>query len=552
MEETKKRFPEWAGEKPIIENYEITNQYLADVVIVGGGHAGVQCALAAAEAGISVIVVEKLEKNKMKWLGEQIGHVNSKFLIEQGLGPYDEEEIINEFLRVNGNRVNPSLIASYVHNSGEMMDNMIALIDSNDDILDNDKCNIHVAYGDNVRYPLVRCGYKSWAGTLQLRGKVITDRDERTFMMQHSRMTDFEAYAWHRSEELGSEWHFGMRVEALVQDENGTVGGVIAENEKGEHIRYNCRRAVVLAAGDFSANHQMTYALCDEMREVAALNGITDFGGLGQDGMGQKLGIWAGGRLDIAPRSSMMSAGAGTGLTQCGLTLNPKGKRYTNEGIPGGSITASRLLRGEYTWVTDSKWFEQMTKGSIYHGCYDFGRPEYVQQLKEDMSHVLGCGSEGYPVRASASSERFKATIWAADTLEELAEYLGVAPELRKQWVDSVNKYNELCYSEKDTQFGKDPEMLLPINEPPYFGGKLNTSRINLGLVTLSGLITDDNMNVLDYNDEPIRGLYAVGNCLGNRYAIHYETPIAGNSIGMAMTHGRVLGKYLASLNENC
>ena len=36
------------------------------------------------------------------------------------------------------------------------------------------------------------------------------------------------------------------------------------------------------------------------------------------------------------------------------------------------------------------------------------------------------------------------------------------------------------------------------------------------------------------------------GNTLGGRYGVGYCTPCAGNSIGMAQTHGYVLGKYLA------
>ena len=46
----------------------------------------------------------------------------------------------------------------------------------------------------------------------------------------------------------------------------------------------------------------------------------------------------------------------------------------------------------------------------------------------------------------------------------------------------------------------------------------------------------------------PIKGLYAAGNTLGQRYGTGYSTPSAGNSMGMAMTHGRVAGKIIAAL----
>ena len=46
----------------------------------------------------------------------------------------------------------------------------------------------------------------------------------------------------------------------------------------------------------------------------------------------------------------------------------------------------------------------------------------------------------------------------------------------------------------------------------------------------------------MDY--APIKGLYAAGNSLGGRYGTGYSTPCAGNSIGMAVTHGRLAGQF--------
>ena len=45
-----------------------------------------------------------------------------------------------------------------------------------------------------------------------------------------------------------------------------------------------------------------------------------------------------------------------------------------------------------------------------------------------------------------------------------------------------------------------------------------------------------------------IKGLYAVGNSLGGRYGLGYSCPSAGNSIGMATTHGWLAGQIVAAL----
>ena len=45
---------------------------------------------------------------------------------------------------------------------------------------------------------------------------------------------------------------------------------------------------------------------------------------------------------------------------------------------------------------------------------------------------------------------------------------------------------------------------------------------------------------------DPIPGLYAAGNCLGQRFGAAYFSPIPGVSIGSAITLGYTLGEHLA------
>ena len=67
-------------------------------------------------------------------------------------------------------------------------------------------------------------------------------------------------------------------------------------------------------------------------------------------------------------------------------------------------------------------------------------------------------------------------------------------------------------------------------------------------LVTVGGLLTDEYQNVLNQKKDPIPGLYATGNCCGRRFGLQYSTPIAGVSIGIAMTLGREVGRIVAEL----
>lgn len=538
------KYPDWAGTPPTIDESLIDQSFDADVVVVGGGHAGVQCALAAAENGASVSVIESKSEEKMTWLGEQIGHINSQYLISHGFGPYDVGEVVQEFCKVNNYRVNARLIHLYLSQSGEMVDHLLSLVEPGSDILDPDKMNIFQAYG-NPSYPLEYNGHKSWAGTLQFRGRVITDRDEKAPMMKLSRLPELERNSMRRSMELGAKWHFDQKGIVLTQ-QNGNVTGVLAERRDGGYSRYTARLGVVLAAGDFGRNGKMMRALLDEARELADVRGIEKMFTPGQDGSGHLMGIWAGGRMDAAPRAAMTNLNFQP-VGGAGLVLGPDGKRFCNEGALHTCIPAAlRRTMGTLYGITDSKWLEQLRVNHLYHGAPDFGVPEYIRQFEEDMGQVAGAGAEGYEVRMGAQTERPKSRVYGAETLRELAGILNVPEAIYETWISSINEYNEMCRNGNDELFGKDAKMMIPVDKPPFYGVIKDSREMDFGLCALAGLVTDDAMNVLDSGDNPVQGLYAAGNCLGGRYSLRYETPIAGNSIGMAMTHGRVLGKYLA------
>jgi predicted oxidoreductase len=74
----------------------------------------------------------------------------------------------------------------------------------------------------------------------------------------------------------------------------------------------------------------------------------------------------------------------------------------------------------------------------------------------------------------------------------------------------------------------------------------LTTPSLGFALATTGGFVTTNHQQVLDENYEPIPGLYASGNTCGMRFGSAYITPMAGVSIGTALTLGRELGKYLA------
>jgi hypothetical protein len=120
---------DWLGTPPVIADSKIKKTINVDVLVLGGGHAGVLAALGASDKGAKVAVIEKMDeagftKDPAHFLGEDIDHVNSKWLISRGYGPFNTGEIVAEFVKRSAGRCNPEIIRLFVENSGAMFDRM--------------------------------------------------------------------------------------------------------------------------------------------------------------------------------------------------------------------------------------------------------------------------------------------------------------------------------------------------------------------------------------------------------------------------------------------
>lgn len=130
-----------------------------------------------------------------------------------------------------------------------------------------------------------------------------------------------------------------------------------------------------------------------------------------------------------------------------------------------------------------------------------------------------------------------------ADTLEELAELIEVDPTELKA---TVERYNKLCKAGEDTDFFKENHFLFPIEQGPF-----TACMVAPGLLSVvGGIHISDNFEVLNENDEPIPGLYAIGNCAGDIYAVDYPINIQGNSHGRCLVQGKCLGEQLAGVYQ--
>ena len=582
---------DWLGTKPEISADQISATYDVDVVVLGGGHAGLMATLGAVDEGCTVATVEQQPwsayvdldgtgANMAGWYGEDIGHVNSQFLIDRGFGPYNTGDITAEFCKRAGGRVNTDIVRAFVQNSGAMFDRYKEVYDSYEEerkandsavylsgtqvmidgqavedegtfdmsnMFEYPLCNTQAAWsGANMSYPIECGGYKTWPCNAQFYG------------YQGNNIEFVHKYIVQYTQENGATWYFEHTGVELVQNEAGDVTGLIATDADGNYVQFNAAKGVILASGDYIGDPAMCWALLNEGMEWAERAGATaeDWASAGsRSGAGHKMGIWAGGMIEPTPRGWMGLGGGASGPwgTAPLYLCNSEGKRFCNEGaIPQLTPVCLRQPAGKCAWVSDANWKQTVGSAPLDHGAPNFGMDDYMDVLEKSMNEVeVGNAEGGFVIGANLAERKMMGgTVYAAETLDELADMLGYEGDAKQNFLDSIAHYNELCASEDgDTDYGKDKAYMVPIDTPPFYGGTGNLSHTsNPMMVTMSGLMTDGTQNVLRTDWTTIKGLYAAGNCLGGRYGFGYSTPFAGNSVGMAMTHGWLAGHTVGKL----
>ena len=130
--------------------------------------------------------------------------------------------------------------------------------------------------------------------------------------------------------------------------------------------------------------------------------------------------------------------------------------------------------------------------------------------------------------------------IVVADTIEELAEGLGIPAE---NLVKTVERQNENYDNQFDPDFGKEPHRLSAIRTAPFYG--VRTS--GYMLCTLDGITINEDFQAVRPDGTAIEGLYVGGCDSGSYYAHTYPNLSTGNCCGRSVTFARMIGKALAA-----
>ena len=327
--------------------------------------------------------------------------------------------------------------------------------------------------------------------------------------------------------DMGGEIRWSTKSERLVRDGNGPVTGAIVSTGKDEYMQINAK-SVVIASGDYAADDEM-FQYYSPMTAYAMDGRFYNPPDCDTGDM-HKQAIWAGAAMQKSePHAAVMHLDFGA-ASYGFLHVNWEGKRFKNEDVNTQSKSVTKALQ------------TQKDAWTIYdsHG---------LEQVKTQMDAGLGGGLQWgqltqpvggeYNLEAQQivlEGEIEKGQTVKADSLKELAQKMDVPPENLEA---TVARYNELCDLGKDLDFGKRPEVMGKVQDPPFYAGKLVASLLTM----CGGLRTNVDAQVLDAEDQPIEGLYVCGSAAGEFFgAGDYPTYVPGIGHGRCVTFGRIAG----------
>ena len=493
-----------------------TENLKAELVIIGGGGAGMAAAREAAERGCrSIIVLEKA--------GSPAGSTAMAHDIFGAESPVQQRAGVDarcdDLFRVamewaHWTRVNPRLVRAFIDKSGDTIR-----------WLEEKGLEFAIAQFFHGQVPWVR-------------HYIIKGQGAQLMKLMRT-----------CSEELGVKIITRARARKILRGANGSVAGVVAETKDGEITI--AARSVIVAAGGYGNNKEMLRKYCPYYHDNMTYDGPAN-----NTGDGVTMGIEAG------------TATAGLGaLNLHGPTLT----RTESTPIPleakGHDGEPIRVRLVELGWEPYNIWVNKDGRRFVDEGYnlafFAFGNAVALQpdgigftlfdnetiKMIEKRGllrtgifgvHTLhGFTPPGVPlpglekeIRKQKNSDYFM----MSDSLDAIAKWMGADPVVLKATVD---EYNAACDRGRDSLFVKDRKYLRPLRTPPFYAVKGHVAICD----AYGGIKINENMEALDTGDNPIPGLYAAGSSAGCWETEAYCYHLTGHLVGWALNSGRIAGE---------
>lgn len=492
---------------------DVKKKMYCDIIVVGGGNAGLVSAIEAKNNGANVLLIEKAPKKARGGNSRLSGGLfrvafpggtrDLEPLLEGtnlpkgelDIEPYTEDDFYNKVIRLSEGLSDKRFTEITVTKSLET----VMWIKKQGVQWDLSLTNM-VKFGNRLFWPAsqeVLMALGTGEGLVEMLYGIIENR--------------------------GIEVLYETTALSLVMSADGKVCGIIAKDMDG-FIQIDAKN-VILACGGFQANPAWRRRYLGENWDLVKLRGTRYDTGEGIrmaiDIGAQLAGHWGGCHASIVSEDSPMIEAASAGSSRYSYTycimVNRDGVRFVDEGE-------------DFMVFTYAKFGKEILKqpGSVAFQIFD---------------------AKGIPFLTPKYQNAVKAE---SNSLKTLAEELDINVN---QFLTTVKEYNEAIIDEKPfipyRHDGRRTKGLNPdktnwaqkIDTPPY-----QAYAVVCGLtMTYGGLKTNEKAQVIDTSDRPIKGLYAVGEITGGFYYHNYP---AGTGLVRGAVMGRIAGAEAAAHSE--
>ncbi|MCS6968286.1 MAG: FAD-dependent oxidoreductase [Cytophagales bacterium] len=478
-----------------------------DLLIVGAGSAGMTCAIAAAESGLRVMVVEKDIKigGTLNITAGQMSAAGTRLQKAKGIqdSPHKHYE---EIMQLSQHTADPSITRLAVEEAPRLIDWLETL---GYPVAEQAPAIVY-------NHPPYRLARTYW-GTMDYNPANPNEDAGRSVLKTLLPVWE----KWQRAGRI--HLRLGTSMESLIYH-GGKVNGIVAQGNDGSKIDLKARQ-VVLATGGYAANPEFFQQVTPNAQRLVSGARITSQG----EGIKAALQIGAAfhnaekqgytvGGIELQPFSGRADFWAAWARISTPLVrppreiyLNAHGKRFMAEDQPDVTLRERAIAAQPHRqcWII------------FDHYAFTAGAPLIFPWTVEEMQQ-------------EAEKER---CLWKANTLEELAAKTKLPAE---NFLQTIADYNGAVAKGVDEQLGRK-NLQFPVSTPPFYA----LLTYGFCLVSAGGLRTNPHLQVLNDSGKPIQGLYAVGEILGAGVTTG-NVFCSGMLLTPALALGRWLGKKLA------
>jgi fumarate reductase flavoprotein subunit len=483
-------------------------KHQSDVIVIGAGGSGLAAAVAAAENGAKVIVLEKHSK------------VGGATVFAEGM--VAAESPLQK--RANINVTTDDLFKNHMYYSHWTLNARLVRV-----LIDKSGDTIQWLENKGLAFEIGPTGEKMrvrFAEPPAFLGTMLKPEGWGSGIIKVLKKSCLD---------LNIPIFYNARARKLLIDKSGSVVGV-ALNSKQPDIVFNAK-SIIIATGGYGGNIRLMQKYCPQY-DTRNFNRLMLNHSHAGDRVRWVKNIHSGDGLLMAFEAGAASEGLGTlllngpnfvafnhawplALRASTLWVNTNGERFMQEGI-NPFVSENGVLRQPdqtiFSFFDESYKQENIKIGYGLKGLYNHDAGKIDADLQDALAND---------------------TVKISHSWNEIAKWIGTGPEVLKA---TVAEYNSFCDKGHDDLFAKPGQFLRPLRNPPYYACKCHPGF----LVTIGGIKTNHRMEVLDKQDRPIKGLFAAGISIGGWSAPTYNISLAGAGGGMSVYSGRIAGETAA------